>query len=86
VELLVEAGLTPVEAIQVATLNGATFLGRERDIGSVEVGKSADLVLVRGDPSTRIADLREVELVLKDGVAFDPVRLLESVRGRYGQY
>jgi hypothetical protein len=86
VELLVEAGLTPVEAIQVATLNGATFLGRERNIGSVEVGKDADLVLVRGDPSTRISDLRQVELVWKDGVAFDPVRLLESVRGRYGQY
>lgn len=86
VELLVEAGLTPVEAIQVATLNGATYLGRERAIGSVEVGKDADLVLVRGDPSTRISDLRQVELVWKDGVAFDPVRLLESVRGRYGQY
>jgi imidazolonepropionase-like amidohydrolase len=86
VELLVEAGLTPVEAIRVATLNGATYLGRERDIGSVEVGKEADLVLVRGDPSTRISDLRQVELVWKDGVAFDPIRLLESVRGRYGQY
>jgi hypothetical protein len=86
VELLVEAGLTPVEAIQVATLNGATFLGRERDVGSVEVGKEADLFLVRGDPSTRISDLRQVELVWKDGVAFDPTRLLESVRGRYGQY
>jgi len=86
VELLVEAGFTPAEAIKVATLNGATYLGRERDIGSVEVGKEADLVLVRGDPSTRISDLRQVELVMKDGVAFDPARLLESVRGRYGQY
>jgi imidazolonepropionase-like amidohydrolase len=86
VELLVEAGFTPPEAIRIATLNGAIYLGRDRDIGSVEVGKAADLVLVRGDPSTRIADLREVELVLKDGVAFDPARLLESVRGRYGQY
>ncbi len=85
-ELLVEAGFTPVEAIKVATLNGATYLGREREIGSVEAGKHADLVLVRGDPSTHISDLLQVELVVKDGVAFDPDRLLESVRGRYGQY
>jgi imidazolonepropionase-like amidohydrolase len=86
VELLVEAGFTPPEAVRIATLNGAIYLGRQREIGSVEVGKAADLVLVQGDPSTRIADLRNVELVLKDGVAFDPARLLESVRGRYGQY
>jgi imidazolonepropionase-like amidohydrolase len=86
VELLVEAGLTPAEAIRVATWNGAVFLGRQRDIGSVEVGKEADLVLVDGDPSTRISALRRVDLVVKDGVAFDPARLLESVRGRYGQY
>lgn len=86
VELLVEAGFTPAEAIRIATLNGAVYLGRERTIGSVEVGKAADLMLVRGDPSTRIADLRNVELVLKDGVGFDPALLLESVRGRYGQY
>jgi imidazolonepropionase-like amidohydrolase len=86
VELLVEAGFTPAEAIKIATLNGATFLGREREIGSVEVGKAADLLLVRGDPSSRISDLRQVELVWKDGLAYDPARLLESVRGRYGQY
>ena len=86
VELLVEAGFTPPEAVRIATLNGAVYLGRERTIGSVEVGKAADLVLVRGDPSTRISDLRQVELVVKDGVAFDPEKLLESVRGRYGQY
>ena len=86
VELLVEAGFTPEEAIRVATLNGAVYLGRDRDIGSVEVGKVADLVLVRGDPSTRISDIRQVEIVFKGGVAFDPAKLLETVRGRYGQY
>lgn len=86
VELLVEAGFTPAEAVRIATLNGAIFLGRDREIGSVEAGKAADLVLVRGDPSRRISDLRQVELVWKDGVAFDPQRLLDSVRGRYGQY
>jgi len=86
VELLVEAGFTPPEAIRIATLNGAVYMGRDKDVGSIEVGKAADLVLVRGNPSTRISDLRQVVLVFKDGVAYDPARLLDSVRGRYGQY
>ena len=51
VELLVEAGFTPVEAIKIATLNGATFMGRDARIGSIARGKQADLVVVAGDPS-----------------------------------
>ncbi len=86
VELLVEAGFTPAEAIRVATLNGALYLRREKTIGSVEPGKNADLFVVRGDPGKTIAEIENVELVFKDGVAFDPAKLLESVKGRYGQY
>lgn len=86
IELLVEAGFSPVEAIQIATLNGATYLGRQDRIGSIAVGKNADLVVVRGDPSLRIADIENVEIVFKDGVGFDPAKLLASVQGRYGQY
>jgi len=86
VELLVEAGFTPVEAIRIATLNGAIFLGRDATIGSIEPGKNADLLVVAGDPGKTIAYVEKVELVFKDGVAFDPVKLLESVKGRYGQY
>jgi imidazolonepropionase-like amidohydrolase len=86
IELLVEAGFAPEEAIRIATLNGAVFLGRDRQIGSVAVGKNADLVVVNGDPSAKISDIENVELVFKDGVAFDSAKLLESVRGRYGQY
>jgi imidazolonepropionase-like amidohydrolase len=85
-ELLVEAGLTPAEAIRVGSLNGAIFLGRDKQLGSVEVGKVADLVLVHGDPAQNIADIRQVEIVWKGGFAFDPEKLLASVRGRYGQY
>jgi imidazolonepropionase-like amidohydrolase len=84
VELLVEAGLTPVEAIQVATLNGARSLGREREIGSISIGKQADLVVVRGDPTQDITALREVRYVFKQGVGYDPQRLIESVRGVVG--
>ena len=83
IELLVEAGLTSVEAIKIATLNGAIYLGRDKQIGSLAAGKNADLVVIKGDPSKQISD---VENVFKDGVGFDSQKLLDSVRGRYGQY
>ena len=85
-ELLVEAGFSPVEAIRVGTLNGAIYLGRERLVGSIEVGKQADLMIVNGDPSTRIADIRNVEFVFKQGIGYDPQKLINSVKGRVGLY
>ena len=86
IELLVEAGFSPVEAIKIATLNGAVYLGRQDQIGSIAAGKNADLVVVKGDPSTKISEIENVEIVFKDGVGFDSQKLLESVKGRYGQY
>jgi enamidase len=83
-ELLVEAGLTPLEAIQAATSNGATYLGRADSVGTVAVGRRADLMVVRGDPSVRIGDVANVETVFKGGVGFDSARLFASVRGRVG--
>jgi len=83
-ELLVEAGLTPLEAIRVATLHGARYLKRDDRIGTIAVGKQADLVVVRGDPSARIADVANVETVFKNGVGFDSRRIFESVKGRVG--
>jgi hypothetical protein len=85
-ELLVEAGFAPLEAIRIATLNGASFLGLDERIGSIAVGKQADLVVVKGDPAARIADVENVEIVFKDGAGYDPKRLLDSVKGRYGEY
>ena len=84
IELLVEAGLTPVEAIQVCTLNGARYLGRDARVGSIEVGKQADLVIIDGDPTANVSDIAKVELVFKNSVGFDPRSLIESVRGRVG--
>jgi len=84
IELLVEAGFTPLEAISIGTLNGAKYLGRDQTIGTVAVGKQADLVVVRGDPSTTISDVRNVETVFKQGIGFDPAKLIESVTGRVG--
>ncbi len=86
VELLVEAGFTPVQAIQIATWNGAVYLGRQDQIGSVAPGKDADLDVVSGNPAVHIDDIENVKLVFKDGVGFDPAKLIESVRGRYGEY
>jgi imidazolonepropionase-like amidohydrolase len=84
VELLVDAGFTSLEAIHIATENGARYLGEEKTIGTIAVGKQADLVVVRGDPSTKIADIENVELVFKDGVGHDPEKLIAPVRGRVG--
>ena len=86
VELLVESGLTPLEAIRVATLNGATYLGRADKVGSIAVGKQADLVVVDGDPSARIDDIRKVSMVFKEGVGYDPSKLIASVRGKVGLF
>jgi imidazolonepropionase-like amidohydrolase len=83
-ELLVEAGFTPLEAIRIGTLNGATYLGRQARVGSIAVGKQADLVVIAGDPSTTIAAVRKVETVFKQGIGFDPAKLIASVTGRVG--
>jgi imidazolonepropionase-like amidohydrolase len=84
VELLVEAGFTPLEAIKIATLNGAQFLGEVGTIGSLATGKQADILLVKGDPSSNIQDIENVELVFKDGVGWDSKKLIESVKGQVG--
>ena len=84
VELLVEAGFTPLEAIHIATYNGAQFLGDLDRIGTIAVGKQADLVVIKGDPSKKIEDIENVETVFKDGVGYDSEKLIESVRGVVG--
>jgi len=84
VELLVEAGFTPLQAIRIATSNGAEFMGLAGKIGTLAPGKSADLVVIKGDPSKKIEDIENVEIVFKDGVGYDPAKLLDSVRGRVG--
>jgi len=86
VELLVEAGFTSVEAIKIATLNGAIYEGRDKTIGSIQAGKNADLVVVKGNPAADINDIENTEIVFKDGVGYDSKKLLDSVKGRYGQY
>src|SRR5437667_6245507 len=84
VELLVEEGFSPVEAIHIATLNGAQYLGDANKIGTIAAGKQADLVVIKGDPSQKIEDIENVETVFKDGVGYDSAKLIESVKGLVG--
>jgi imidazolonepropionase-like amidohydrolase len=84
VELHVESGFTPLEAIRIATLNGAEYLDMDDRIGSIAVGKLADLVVVRGNPAASIDDIENVELVFKGGIGFDSPKLFESVKGTVG--
>jgi imidazolonepropionase-like amidohydrolase len=84
IELLVEAGFTPVEAIRIASLNGAIYMGKDKEIGSIAPGKAADLVVLGGNPAEKIENIEKVETVFKDGVGYDSAKLIESVSGRVG--
>lgn len=83
-ELFIEAGFTPAQAVKIMTANGARILGVDRTLGTVERGKLADLVVLKGDLSADPAVIRNPTIVFKDGVGYDPARLLASVQGRVG--
>jgi cytosine/adenosine deaminase-related metal-dependent hydrolase len=83
-ELLVEAEFTPAEAVKIATYNGAKLLNQQDRIGSIERGKQADLVVIQGNPAAKISDVRNVKIVFKDGVGYDPDKLIQSVAGSVG--
>ena len=85
IELLVEAdGFTPLEAIKIATMNGSIALGFDKTIGTIEVGKVADVLVIDGDPSKNISDLRKVQYVFKNGVGYNSKKLFDSVKGKVG--
>jgi enamidase len=86
IELLVGSGFTPQEAIRICTLNGATYLGLANRIGSITAGKQADLVVLDGNPIANISDIRKVEIVFKQGVGYDPAKLIASVAGKVGLF
>ena len=79
IELYVKAGMTPMEAIQSATIVSARAMGMERQSGTIETGKRADMILVEGDPLVNIGDLRRVSRVVANGRLYDPVKLWRSV-------
>ena len=79
-----QAGFTPVEAIRIATLNGATYMGKAASIGSISPGKDADIVVLAETRWRRLKTLRRLSWSSKDGVGFDPVKLIQSVSGVVG--
>ncbi|AEU37870.1 amidohydrolase family protein [Granulicella mallensis] len=83
-ELLVEAGFSPLEAIHIATQNGAAFLGEDATIGTIAQGKAADLVVLSGNPAVDINDIEKVDTVFKDGLGYDPLKLTQSIQGLVG--
>jgi hypothetical protein len=85
-ELLEEAGFTLPQAVKICSLNGAQFLGREKEIGTIEIGKRADLVLINGDIEKDIKEVRKTEIVFKNGVGFDSQKIFDALKGKVGLY
>jgi imidazolonepropionase-like amidohydrolase len=72
------------EAVKIATLNGAKWLNVDDRVGTVVLGEQADLVVIQGNPASRIADVHNVKIVFNDGVGYDPDKLIQSVTGSVG--
>jgi imidazolonepropionase-like amidohydrolase len=85
-ELLVEAGFTFPQAIKICTLNAAEYLGRDKEIGTIAIGKKADMVLIDGDPEKDIKDMRKTLTVFKNGVGFDSKKLFDAAKGKVGLF
>jgi enamidase len=85
-QIMVQEGFTFPEALRAATLNGARYLGREGDIGSIEIGKRADLVVIEGDPTTSVEALNNMPLVFKAGVGYQTDKIFTALQGAIGLY
>ncbi len=86
VELLVEAGFGFPEALKIATLNGARYLGRDKDVGSLEAGKRADIAVVEGDPTRDATAVEHMPLVFKAGIGYRADAIIDSLKGQVGLY
>lgn len=85
-ELFVEGGFTLPQAVKICSLNAAEYLGRDKEIGTIAVGKKADLVLINGDIEKNIKEVENTETVFKNGVGFDSQKIFDSVKGKVGLY
>ena len=86
IELLTKEGFTPIEAIRIATYNGAVALSAEKNIGSIEVGKNADLVVIDGNVADDIDNIEKVQWVFRHGIAFNSQKILKQLKGQVGKY
>jgi hypothetical protein len=83
-ELLIEAGFSPEQSVQIMTSNGAKILGEDGARGTIATGKVADLVIIRGNPIGTPSDIYEVVTVFKDGIGYDSMKLREGAKGKVG--
>ena len=83
---MVKAGWTPLEVIKMATIDGAEFLNIEKESGSIEIGKTADLLIVSGKPDQRMEDIKNVEIVFRNGIGYDSKALRERTKGFVGRF
>lgn len=78
-ELYAEAGIPPAEVLKIATIGSARVMKRDKELGTIEAGKLADLILIDGDPTKRMSDVRRVSLVIKNGSIYDPAALYRQI-------
>ncbi len=86
IELLTKEGFTPIEAIRIATYNGAIALDAQKNIGSIEPGKIADLIIIDGNVADDINNIEKVKWVFRHGIGFDSQKLLNQLKGQVGKY
>ena len=85
-ELLEEAGFSLPLAVKICSLNAAEYLGRDQEVGTIEKGKRADLVLINGDIEKDIKNVDQTEIVFKNGVGFDSQKIFDAMKGNVGLY
>ena len=83
---LVKAGFSLPQAVMLCTLKGAEYLKRDKEVGSIEKGKAADFILIDGDLTTDVTNIRKIQWGFKDGVGYDSKTIFESVKGKVGLY
>lgn len=83
---MVKAGWSPLEVLKMATIDGATFLKVENKLGSIDVGKAADLIIIAGKPDQTIHDIKNIEIVFRDGIGYDSKALRDRAKGLVGRY
>ena len=83
---MVKAGWTPLEVLKMATIDGATFLKAQENLGSITIGKIADLIVVSGQPDQHIEHIKNIEVVFRSGIGYDSKALRQSVKGLVGRY
>ena len=83
---MVKAGWTPLQVIKMATIDAANFLKMQDELGSIDIGKNADLLIVSGKPDETMEDIKNVEIVFRNGIGYNSKALRERAKGLVGRH